>query len=182
MNGISNAAGQAEQARRAERVERATHVKQAIRAVHVEQAINEESGQARATGLAQGWTVMSYMLSGLVAYGAIGWLIARVTHVQLLFPIGMMVGIAVSVGYVIYRFGRLGAVEQAAARRASAAEVTAPTPAGRGGKSAGRDSRSAGRGGKSGGRGTAAAGQGTSSAEQRAHHVNGSVKGMTGDR
>jgi hypothetical protein len=79
-----------------------------------------DEGIARATGLGQGWTVVSYMFSGLIAYGAIGWLIGRVTHIALMFPIGMMVGIAVSVGYVIYRFGRQGAVEQAAARRISA--------------------------------------------------------------
>jgi ATP synthase protein I len=67
-----------------------------------------EIGRARAAGLETGWTVASYMLAGLVSYGAIGWLLARVTHVQLLFPLGMIFGIAVSVGYVIYRFGRHG--------------------------------------------------------------------------
>jgi F0F1-type ATP synthase assembly protein I len=156
MKGISNAAGRAGQA---------------------EQAVNEEAGRARATGLGQGWTVMSYMLSGLVAYGAIGWLIARVTHVQLLFPIGMMVGIAVSVGYVIYRFGRQGAVEQAAARRASAAEaeavaeaaaaapVTGPRSAGRAAMNRAAMNRAA-----------ATTGRGTTSAQQRAHHVDGSVE------
>src|SRR5271169_906821 len=70
-----------------------------------------EIGRARAVGLETGWTVASYMLAGLVSYGLIGWLLARVTHIQLLFPLGMIFGIAVSVGYVIYRFGRHGADE-----------------------------------------------------------------------
>jgi ATP synthase protein I len=73
---------------------------------HKEQ--NAEIGRARAEGLETGWNVASYMLAGLVSYGIIGWLLARVTHVQLLFPLGMVFGIAVSVGYVIYRYGRHG--------------------------------------------------------------------------
>jgi ATP synthase protein I len=77
---------------------------------------HEEIGRARATGLEQGYTVAGYMFSGLIAYGAIGWLIGRATHIQLLFPLGMVFGIAVSVSYVIYRFGRQGAAEQAAGR------------------------------------------------------------------
>jgi ATP synthase protein I len=60
----------------------------------------------RAQGLAIGWTVFSYLISGMIAYGAIGWLIGRAVHTELLFPIGMIVGLAISVGYVIYRYGR----------------------------------------------------------------------------
>jgi hypothetical protein len=77
-------------------------------------AEREEIGRARAKGLEQGYTVAGYMFSGLIAYGAIGWLVGRVTHIQLLFPLGMVFGIAVSVAYVIYRFGHQGAAEQAA--------------------------------------------------------------------
>jgi F0F1-type ATP synthase assembly protein I len=67
-----------------------------------------EEAQSRAEGLNIGWTVFSYMLSGMAAYGAIGWLIGRAVHVSVLFPIGMLVGIAISVGFVIWRFGRQG--------------------------------------------------------------------------
>ena len=42
----------------------------------------------------------------------IGWLIGRAVHVSLLFPIGMLVGLAISIGFIIYRYGRLGAVTQ----------------------------------------------------------------------
>jgi ATP synthase protein I len=69
-------------------------------------------GESRALGLSTGWAVFSYMIAGMVAYGAIGWLIGRAVHVSLLFPIGMLVGLAISVGYVIYRYGRQGSVER----------------------------------------------------------------------
>ena len=61
-------------------------------------------------GLGVGWTVFSYLIAGMVAYGAIGWLIGRAVHVSLLFPIGMLVGLAISIGFIIYRYGRQGAV------------------------------------------------------------------------
>ena len=53
-----------------------------------------------------GWTVFSYLISGMLAYGGIGWLIGHFTHIELLFPIGMLVGLAISVGWIIYRYGR----------------------------------------------------------------------------
>ena len=62
--------------------------------------------QGRAQGLNIGWTVLSYLLSGMAAYGAIGWLIGRAVHVSMLFPIGMLIGLAISLGFVIWRYGR----------------------------------------------------------------------------
>ena len=62
--------------------------------------------RSRAQGLNIGWTVFSYLLSGMAAYGAIGWLIGRAVHVSMLFPIGMLVGLAISLGFVIWRYGR----------------------------------------------------------------------------
>jgi len=53
-----------------------------------------------------GWTVFSYLLSGMAAYGLIGWLIGRAVGVSMLFPIGMLVGLAISLGFVIWRYGR----------------------------------------------------------------------------
>jgi ATP synthase protein I len=65
-----------------------------------------------ALGLSTGWAVFSYLISGMIAYGAIGWGIGRALHAGWLFPVGMMAGLAISVGYVIYRYGRQGSVEQ----------------------------------------------------------------------
>jgi ATP synthase protein I len=62
--------------------------------------------EGRALGLNVGWTVFSYLLSGMAAYGLIGWLIGRAAGVQMLFPIGMLVGLAISIGFVIWRYGR----------------------------------------------------------------------------
>ena len=62
--------------------------------------------QSRAQVLNIGWTVFSYLLSGMAAYGLIGWLIGRAVGVSMLFPIGMLVGLAISLGFVIWRYGR----------------------------------------------------------------------------
>jgi len=59
-------------------------------------------------GLGTGWEVVSYLLAGMAAYGGIGWLIGRAVHIGLLFPVGMAVGLAIALGWVIYRYGRAG--------------------------------------------------------------------------
>lgn len=53
-----------------------------------------------------GWTVFSYLIAGMLAYGGIGWLIGHFTHVPLLFPIGLLIGLAIALGWIIYAFGR----------------------------------------------------------------------------
>ena len=53
-----------------------------------------------------GYTIFSYLIAGMLAYGGIGWLIGHFTHVSLLFPVGMLVGLAISVGWIIYQYGR----------------------------------------------------------------------------
>ena len=56
-------------------------------------------------GRGEGWTIFSYLIAGMLAYGGIGWLIGRAVHVQILFPIGMLVGLTISLGWIIYRYG-----------------------------------------------------------------------------
>jgi ATP synthase protein I len=63
------------------------------------------AAQGRAEGLNVGWTVFSYLLAGMAAYGGIGWLIGRAVHVPVLLPVGMLVGLAISIGFIIYRYG-----------------------------------------------------------------------------
>jgi len=65
----------------------------------------EAAAENRAKGLDIGWMVSGYLISGMLAYGLIGWLIGRAVHVSLLLPVGMLVGLAISIGYIIYRFG-----------------------------------------------------------------------------
>ena len=69
----------------------------------------EAAAEGRAQGLDVGWTVFGYLIAGMLAYGGIGWLIGRAVHVALLFPVGMLVGLAISIGFIIYRYGMQGA-------------------------------------------------------------------------
>ena len=66
------------------------------------------AAEGRARGLDIGWTVFGYLISGMLAYGGIGWLVGHFVHIGLLFPIGMGVGLAIALGWVIYRYGRAG--------------------------------------------------------------------------
>ena len=66
------------------------------------------AAEGRAQGLDIGWTVFSYLIGGMLAYGGIGALIGWAVHVSLLFPIGMLAGLAISIGFIIYRYGRGG--------------------------------------------------------------------------
>jgi ATP synthase protein I len=84
-------------------------------------ATRNTAAQGRSQGLEVGWTVFGYLISGMVAYGIIGWLIGRAVHVELLFPIGMLVGLAISIGFIIYRYGSQGIAEQPARRSGRAA-------------------------------------------------------------
>ena len=65
---------------------------------------HDDAGDGLSKGT--GYTIFSYLIAGMLAYGGIGWLIGHFTHVSLLFPIGMLVGLAISVGWIIYRYGR----------------------------------------------------------------------------
>ena len=79
----------------------------------------EAAARGRAQGLDIGWTVFGYLVSGMLAYGGIGWLIGRAVHVPLLLPVGMLVGLAISIGFIIYRYGGQGAVDAAPDQRKS---------------------------------------------------------------
>ena len=53
-----------------------------------------------------GWAVFSYLLSGMAVYGLIGWLVSRATHIGILFPLGMIVGLILAIVLIIFRYGR----------------------------------------------------------------------------
>jgi F0F1-type ATP synthase assembly protein I len=76
----------------------------------------DDAGHLRALGLSTGWAVFSYLIAGMMAYGAIGWLISRATHLAILFPVGMLLGLGISLAFVIHRYGRAEA--QAAGTKA----------------------------------------------------------------
>jgi ATP synthase protein I len=53
-----------------------------------------------------GWQILSYMLGGMLLYGAAGWLLSRWTGISILFPLGMILGIGLSIAMIIFRFTR----------------------------------------------------------------------------
>lgn len=53
-----------------------------------------------------GWQILSYMLGGMILYGGIGWLVSHWTGIAILFPLGMILGIGLSVAMIIFRFNR----------------------------------------------------------------------------
>ena len=53
-----------------------------------------------------GWAIVSYLVGGMLLYGGIGWLAARWTHIDILFPIGILLGIGLSLALVVFRFTR----------------------------------------------------------------------------
>jgi hypothetical protein len=54
----------------------------------------------------EGWAYLSYMIGGMVLYGFVGWLAARWTGWQVLFPIGMLAGLASAIALIIFRVTR----------------------------------------------------------------------------
>src|SRR5258707_12026973 len=58
---------------------------------------------ASATNRGTGSEVVSYVIAGLLAYGGLGWLVSYFTHIKLFLPIGMLVGVALSLGWGVYR-------------------------------------------------------------------------------
>ncbi len=76
-----------------------------------------DSGSARARGLNIGWTVVSYLIAGMLAYGGIGWLVGRAVHAAVLFPVGMLAGLAISLTFIVYRYGRAAAQTPEGAER-----------------------------------------------------------------
>jgi ATP synthase protein I len=66
---------------------------------------NRDAGQPQPRE-SDGWRIFSYMAGGMLLYGGIGWLAGRWTGVPVLFPIGMIVGLALSIVLIILRVTR----------------------------------------------------------------------------
>lgn len=61
------------------------------------------SGQG---GADQGYRILSIMIAGLLAYGALGWLLDRWLGTAWFLPIGLVVGVALGIYLVVVKFGR----------------------------------------------------------------------------
>jgi F0F1-type ATP synthase assembly protein I len=64
-----------------------------------------QRGQPR-DGENAGWTIFSYLIAGMIVYGGLGWLVGRWTGHPIIFPLGMLAGLALSLAVVIHRYGR----------------------------------------------------------------------------
>jgi predicted small integral membrane protein len=53
-----------------------------------------------------GWSIVSYLIGGMLLYGGIGWLVARWTHIEAFIGVGLVVGIALSLALIVWRFTR----------------------------------------------------------------------------
>jgi ATP synthase protein I len=53
-----------------------------------------------------GYTYLSYLIGGMALYGFIGWLVGRWTDLPVLFPVGMVIGLALGVALVIFQARR----------------------------------------------------------------------------
>jgi ATP synthase protein I len=53
-----------------------------------------------------GWRVLSYMLGGMALYGGLGWLVGHWTGITILFPLGMILGIALSIVMIAFRYSK----------------------------------------------------------------------------
>ena len=54
----------------------------------------------------QGWSIFSYLIAGMVVYGLLGWLLAWLTHIPVLLPVGALVGLVFAIGGVVWKYGR----------------------------------------------------------------------------
>jgi F0F1-type ATP synthase assembly protein I len=76
-------------------------------------------------GADEGWAVLSTLISGFVVFGGIGWLLDRWWDTHLMVPIGLIVGMALSIYAVVMQFGRPDAASSDAVSSAQKAGPTA---------------------------------------------------------
>lgn len=83
----------------------------------------ETSSAPEQGGSEQGMRVLSYLLAGILLYGALGWLGDRFFATQFLMPIGIVLGMALSIFMIIRRFGQ---ADTAAATPVSTSQGVSP--------------------------------------------------------
>lgn len=71
-------------------------------------------------GTSDGIQVLSYVLSGLLLYGGLGWVADHWLHTTFLFPVGLILGAGLAMFMIIKRFGRSASAHEDNARHDSA--------------------------------------------------------------
>ncbi|TDC55080.1 hypothetical protein E1281_14445 [Actinomadura sp. KC345] len=69
-----------------------------------EQKRRPEDGQREFADVA--WSVPGYLLSGMIIWGGLGWLLANWTGQDWLIPIGVVIGVGLATYLVYLQFGR----------------------------------------------------------------------------
>lgn len=64
------------------------------------------AGDQQVHGVIAGWTVLSYLISGPLVYGGLGWLLDRWLGTEFFVPIGLVAGMALSFYMIILRYIR----------------------------------------------------------------------------
>jgi F0F1-type ATP synthase assembly protein I len=59
------------------------------------------------SGMDQGLRIISYLISGLLFYGGLGWLADRWLDTTLWLPVGLIVGAVAGMFLVIKRYGKV---------------------------------------------------------------------------
>lgn len=54
-----------------------------------------------------GMVVLSYVLAGLLLYGGLGFLADKLGGTSWMFPVGLIIGLAVSIYRIIKKYGRI---------------------------------------------------------------------------
>ena len=76
-------------------------------------------------GADEGWAVLSTLISGFVIFGGIGWVLDQWWGTRLMTPIGLVVGMGLSIYAVVMQFGRPRAADQVVTASPVAAEAAA---------------------------------------------------------
>ena len=67
----------------------------------------KSQGGEKSDGMDMGLRVLSYLISGVLVYGLLGWLGDHYLGTKFLLPIGIVAGAAFGVYVIIRRFGRI---------------------------------------------------------------------------
>jgi ATP synthase protein I len=74
---------------------------------------SKSQGAQESAGMDQGLRVLSYLISGVLLYGLLGWLGDHYFGTRFLVPIGIVAGAAFGVFVIIRRYGRIDEVPAA---------------------------------------------------------------------
>lgn len=60
----------------------------------------------RLSGVNEGWSALSHLLSGVLLWGGVGWLLDAWLDTVAFFPIGLVLGAAAGIGLVWLRYSK----------------------------------------------------------------------------